>query len=71
MYFSPTNRISLKGEAYRSYFSTFSIIFLGVGRKVHFVTPDANCADQLWGSAVTGEGSGLWAWGVAAGIFLR
>ena len=39
MHLSPTNRMSLKREAYRSYFSTFSI-FLGGGRRVHFVTPD-------------------------------
>ena len=39
MYFPATNRISLKREAYRSYFSTFSI-FLGSGSEVHFVTPE-------------------------------
>ena len=40
MYFSATNRIGLKGEAYRSYFSAFSI-FLGGGTKIiHFVTPE-------------------------------
>ena len=45
MHFSPTHRIGLKGEAYRSYFRTF-LIFLVGGTKVHFVTPDLDAAPR-------------------------